>query len=651
MADTVKTAQELYKRDKDAWSEIYRKAKDDLRFLSDEPDAQWDSEILSRRKALGMTSLTIDQLGQFVHQVANDVLMNTPTINVIPDDDATDQDTAEAIKGKIKDIEYKSNADSAYDTGVTFSIKSSIGFIFVDHEYTDDGTFDQELRIRRCVNPLAVLLDSASIETDGSDAMHGFKLEEITVGEFKKRFGKKEPASFGDEESTGNQKNEDKIRIAEFFQIVEEGKEIGARDTGEIEDAQDGIEYVNRRTVKNRIVKRYTLSGKDVLEETTFPGKYVPIVPVYGEEAWEDGKRKLNSLIRKSKKAQQLFNLWKSLETDLLMKQPQASVMAAVGQTEEFAADYLNPNKPGVLRYKFKDAQGNPVGAPTVLPPPAMPTGVVNASRMILDDIKGTMGIYNAALGMKSNETSGVAINERKIEGDMATYHFGDNLVKSITHVGRILVCAFPEVYDTPRIVNTIGAEDEPKRIGINGANVEGQERGFDFTKGKYDVKVVTGAPTTTMRQEAAQFYSEIATKLPEVMLPVMGDLLFKYQDFAGAQAMAERMKKFVDPKFLEEGDQDQEKMQMAQAMQEAQQVIMQLQQQLEAKTENEQQKTQLEVMKLNADMEQAKMEFALKQQEFKLKEQEMLLRHEELRMQAHMAASQPIEPSGSMQQ
>jgi hypothetical protein len=653
--DIVKTAQDLYRRDKDAWADIYKKAKEDLRFLSDEPDAQWDSDLLAKRKALGMSSLTLDQLGQFVHQVANDVLANTPTINVIPDDGTTDLKTAEAIKGKVKDIEYKSNADTAYDTAVKFSIKSSIGFIFIDREYTGDENFNQELRIRRCVNPLAVLLDSTSIEADGSDAMHGTKIEEITVAEFKKRYKGKDVCSFGDEESKAIPKDDDKVKIAEFFQIVEEGRDIGATETGDIEDAQDGVEYKSRRTVKKRTVKHYTLSAKDILEETVFPGDYVPIVPVYGEEAWEDGKRKLHSLIRKSKKGQQLFNLWKSLETDLLMKQPQASVMAAVGQTEDFAADYQNPTKPGVLRYHYKDAAGNPVGTPQILPAPPIPTGVVNASRMILDDIKGTMGIYNAALGQKSNETSGVAINQRKLEGDMATYHFGDNLVKSITHVGRILVCAFPAVYDTPRIINTIGHEDEPKRIGINGAMAEGQEQSFDFTKGKYSVKVVTGAPTTTLRQEAAQFYADIATKVPDLM-PVMGDLMFKYQDFAGAQAMAERMKKVVDPKFLEDGSAESQKIaELSQASQQQQQVIAELQQQLEAKTENEQTKNQLEIMKIQADAEKTRMEMEYKAAELRLKERELGLRQIELMSEIEarkLEAARPaeVEPSGSMQ-
>lgn len=643
--DIVQEAQELYEKDKSAWASIYRAAKDDLKFLSDDDDAQWDPQALAARRAKGRPALTIDQLGQFVHQTANDVRMNTPTINVIPSGMEADQDTAEIFKGLIKNIEYSSQADTAYDTAVTSAVKCSIGFIRVDHDYADEVSMDQELLIKRVINPLSVYIDSNSVEVDGSDAKHGYIIEEIPVTEFKSRFKGKDVASFG--EAIREFKDDEKVKICEFFKIVEETREIGAKEDGSIEDKQEGMEYKNSRKIKRKKVMRYTLSGKEVLEETRFPGKYIPIVPVYGEEAWEDGKRKLHSLIRKSKNAQQMYNYWKSLETELLMKQPQASVMAAVGQIEDFATDWQNPDKPAVLRFHYNDAKGNPVGAPQRLEPPVIPSGVVNAARATVDDIKATMGIYNAALGQKSNETSGVAINQRKIEGDMATYHFGDNLVKSITHVGRILVCAIPEIYDTQRVIRIIGEEEEPKEVGINGQSVEGQEKSFDLSQGKYEVKVVTGAPFTTRRQEAAQFYSEIVSKRPE-LLEVMGDLLFKYQDFTGASAMAERMKKAINPKFIDEEDQDPEKLQMQQAMQEAQQMIQALQSQLQDKQQSEQAKNQLELMKLQQEAQQSQTEAEIKMAELALKEKELELKF--LEMQARASQPPVIEQSGSMQ-
>lgn len=586
MADIIKSAQELRKRDEEAWSSIYKAGKADLRFQSDDEYSQWESLDVQRRKDSNRPVIQIDQLGQFVHQVANDIRMNTPTINVIPDGDGADIDTAEFLKGKIKAIEYYSNADTAYDTAVTSAIKCSIGFLRIDHDYINDKGFEQELKIKRVVNPFAVLLDSGSIEADGSDAMHGSIIEKLTKSKFESRFPGKKAVSF--ESETGEEcADGEEVAICEFYKIVEESREIGALEDGTIEDVTEDREYKTRRKVSKRTVKRYTLSGADILEETTFPGIYVPIIPVYGEEAWEDGKRKLHSLIRKSKSAQRMHNYWASLETELLMKQPQAPVMAEEGQVEDYAEDWLDPSKAMVLRYKGYDAKGQKISPPARLEPPTIPTGIINARRETVDDIKATMGIYNAALGARSNETSGVAISQRKVEGDVATYHFGDNLVKSITHCGRILVCAIPEIIDTPRVERIIGEEDEPKEVGVNGHLVEGQEKSFDLKKGKYGVRVITGAPFTTRRQETAAALTEMFKAYPE-LYNVMGDLYFKNSDFAGAQAMAERMKKVIDPKFLEDNEQheiqpDPEKEQMAQIIQQGQVALQEMQQQIQS--------------------------------------------------------------------
>ncbi len=654
MSDVIKRAQDNYQRDKDHWEDIYRKAREDMKFISDDEDAQWNAEDRALREK--RPCLQIDQLGQFIHQVANTIRMNTPTINIIPGTDG-DIETADVFKGLIRNIEYKSNADEAYDTGSLSSIRCSIGFIFVDHGYVGNNGFEQELTIKRCVNSLQCWIDCDSIEADGSDARRGIKIQPMSTQEFKRRYPNKKVSSFG-EDTKSNYKDEDSVNVAEYYEIIEETKEVGLTDTGDMQEVVEDVEYSSVRTLKKPKVMRYILSGEEVLAQSTFPGKYVPIVPVYGEEAWIDGKRQLYSLIRKSKDAQRMYNYWKSLETELLMKQPNAPIMAGAGQIENYAADWQNPQKSMVLRYETHDADGNALPAPQRLAPPTIPTGIVNAARETIDDIKATMGIYNASLGVKSNETSGVAISRRKEEGDVATYHFGDNLVRSITHVGRLLVCAIPEVYDTARIVQIIGKEDEPQQIGVNGAMAPDQERPFNLKDGEYGVRVITGASFTTKRQEAADFFQSIVEKQPQLMM-VMGDLLFKNMDFAGAQAMAERMKKVIDPKFLDENkDQpvDPEKEQMKMVIQQGEQMIQQMQaemadmqQQLknkdgevQVKAQSEQNKSQyedgklkLEILKLQQEAEKNRQENEFKLAALQIKQRELDIKEADLMISA----------------
>lgn len=634
----IKDILELYSDTKDKWADAYDKAEDDLYTLSDEPDAQWDARDLKAREAKGVPALTIDQLSQFVHQVVNDIRMNTPTINVIPKTGA-DKDTAQIYKELIRAIQRDSNSDIAYDNAVENSVKSSIGFIRVDHDYVDDESFEQRLVIKTVINPLAVYLDPDSVEPDGSDAKFAFIIEDIEKEVFQASYPDASCVSIDDKNT-----KEDMVKIAEFFYIDEESVQLGLRPDGVKEIVQDGVPYIAIRKTARKIVRRLKISGQDILEKTTFPGKYIPIIPVYGEIAYREGKRYIHSLIRKSKDAQKLYNFWRSKEAELLQKQTTAQWIAGVGQIEDFADDWQDPENANVLRYKSVDSQGNALPPPQRIAPPQIPVGIVNAAREAVDDIKATMGLYNASIGQRSNETSGIAIERRKAEGDVATFHFGDNLVRSITQVGHVIVSAIPEIYDTPQFITVVSDEDEPKTIGINGAIAEEQEQTYDLRQGQYGVYVTTGAPFTTQRQEAVTYMQELMSKNPELM-SIFGDIMFSNADFAGAEAIAERIKKTIDPKLLEDADGDEEKQallakiqQSEQAIQQLTQMIAEMEEQLSAKQENEQVRLQLDQMKLanerlkieldaeklQLEREQAIAEAALKNKELGIKEAEL---------------------------
>jgi hypothetical protein len=84
---------------------------------------------------------------------------------------------------------------------------------------------------------------------------------------------------------------------------------------------------------------------------------------------------------------------------------------------------------------------------------------------------------------------------------------------------------------------------------------------------GTYDVMVTTGPGYMTKRQEALDAMSQILQSNPQLW-SVAGDLFIKNMDWPGAQEMAERFKKILDPKVLSEGDQSPEMMAAQQQMQ-----------------------------------------------------------------------------------
>lgn len=604
-------ALKMFERAKTYWYDNYDAAEEDLRFSVGLD--HWDAKDITVRK--DRPCLVINELPQFIHQVANDIRQNTPSINVIPIGSESSIETAKVYKGLVRNIEYRSAADEVYDTAGEYAVRCGHGFILVDHDYENDQSLFQELLIKKVANPLSWWIDPSSIESDGSDANWAVGLEQIAKEEFEQKYPGKKFISF--DITPGNTKQEtDVISLGQVFK--KEYKDVIINASGE--EVEEEIEGSTRK-LKKVIIRRYKFSGDgDALEETTFPGKYIPVVPVYGEEVWINGKRFVLSLIRQSKDAQRRLNHWASKESEILAMAPIAPIMAPFGQTEDFN-EWNSPNDATVLRYKTVDAGGNPLPPPQRLAPPPVPTGIVNAMQGAKENIKETMGLYNASIGSKSNEVSGVAINARKVEGDTATLHFGDNLARSIQHVGRIIVAAAPEIYDTARIVRIISDEEEPSMVGINGhPPLEGQEAEHDLRKGQYDVRVITGSSYTTKRQESAALLSDLIKANPELM-GVVGDLLFKNMDVAGADAIAARIKKTIPPALLADEDAKNGEQPQADPQKEQMgQMIAQLQEQ---------------VQQLGSELQNKQADTQIKQGELGIKQQELQLKSEELKLKA----------------
>ena len=468
---------------------------------------------------------------------------------------------------------------------------------------------------------------------------YAFIYETMCREKFAEKYPDANPVSFG--ESFTNEQDGD-ITLAEYFFIDNEEVFLSVDELGQIQKTKKKPENATQvRKTTRAIIRRYKMTGNEILEESVFPGEYIPIIPVYGEENWIDGERRLLSLIRRSKDSQRMCNFWASLETEILMSSPKAKFVAVEGTVEDYAEEWANPNKSAVLRHKSTDLEGRPASPPIPIPPTQIPMGVVNARQSTVNDIRASMGLYDSFLGQQDNAISGVAIQGRQREGDRAVFHFADNLNRAIKQVGRILVSAIPVIYDTPRIVQIIGKEDTNDRVGINGAFVEGQERIYDLTQGKYTVSVSSGASYATMRQEATEFFERIIQSQPHLM-QIAGDLLFKYADFPGAKALSERLKKTIDPNILNEELEPQamalqmQNQQLEQNIQILQGQISDLQEKLDNKQAELEIKAQAEKFDDEADKRKHQIEVAKLQLEEQKITGELQMKSRELEMKAY---------------
>ena len=96
--------------------------------------------------------------------------------------------------------------------------------------------------------------------------------------------------------------------------------------------------------------------------------------------------------------------------------------------------------------------------------------GVNETVALAAEDMKAVIGIYDAGLGARSNETSGSAILARQREGDVGAFVYQDNWSRAIRHTATILNDLIPHVYDAERTIRILGEDGREELIRINQA-------------------------------------------------------------------------------------------------------------------------------------------------------------------------------------
>lgn len=607
--DTLAEALEEFRLSEDSEAENRKQWLDDIKFAR--LGEQWPDGVRRQRELEGRPCLTINRLPAMVRSVLNDARQNKPSIKVHPVDSGAKRETAEILNGLIRNIEYTSSAEVAYDTALDHAVTGGFGYFRVVTDYACDDQFEQDIMIERIANPLTVYGDENSTCADSSDWNKAFTTDLYTEDAFEKRWKGAEKSNWetGYQDMPNGWRDGDLIRVAEWWSRKEVPATLLKLSDGmvlyekeylkikEILDAQ-GIVIVGTRDTKTYKVTQRIISGAEVLETNEWAGKYIPIIPVYGDEVNVEGKRHWISLVRWAKDPQQMFNYWRTASTELVALAPKTPFIGPKGAFNTDQAKWATANS---MSYPYIEYDG-PV-APQRQPFAGPPAGALQEALNASDDMKSVMGIYDAALGARSNETSGRAILQRQRESDTATFNYIDNLSRAIKHAGRVMVDLIPKVYSAPRIIRVIHEDGTNESVPINKPfvpeqsqspesqqysagkqqeTVEGLTKIYDVTTGKYDVTCEVGPSFSTKREEAANQMMELGKMFPP-MMQIAGDLLVKNLDWPGADDIADRLKAMLPPQLQGRSPQVMQMQQQMQQMdQSAKQAVAQLQQQIQ---------------------------------------------------------------------
>lgn len=555
--DLLAHIRERYTIMQEADSENRRLALQDMKFVN-LPGEQWDANMKKERGS--RPCYEFNKLRITCKRVINDMRANRPAGKVRGVEGA-DKKTADIYEGLIRNVWNVSDGDTVIDQAGEYQVEAGLGAWRINSRYVDEDAFEQELIVEPVQNPFCLYADPACKDMLKRDANDFILTDKMSVKAYEARWPDAdkvdwEATEFEDDAEWGD---EEFVRVVEYWYKEPYDKEIWQLSDGKVIDSMSDEAklippeaVIKRREVTCNRVKMCIASGDAILEEADWPGADLPFVMVYGESMVIDGKHYWWGLPRFGKDAQRSYNISRTAIDETIALAPQAKFWAtpaqAKGHTDHWAQAHHQ-----LFPYRLYNSDPKAPGHPPSTPGADVPVALVTQSQLASEDIKAVTGIYDASLGNKSNETSGVAINARQQQGEIATFNYMDNMSKGIRRTWEILIDLIPKVYDTQRelrILGNDGAEDYAKVNEVVVDSATGQQiKVNDLATGRYDVTVTVGPSWATKRQEAAEIYTGMAQADPSLNV-IAGDLIAKAMDLPYSDEIAERRRAMLPPQI-----------------------------------------------------------------------------------------------------
>jgi hypothetical protein len=586
------------------WESIARERfLNDLKFAHGDSDNgyQWPNAIRRARDVDTRPCLTMNVVRQHNLQITNEFKQNKSAVGIRAVGNGATAEAATLWEGVVRHIEYRSNAQAAYDTAAEFCVYGGIGWWRLHTDYVDENSFDQEVFIRRIEDPLTVYCDPDARERDKSDMNFAFVFDLVPRDEFEEAYPKLKnmaslsPLGVGSPDS--DWVTRDHVRVCEYWRKVPRhdrllsfmdpasGQRKLLRESLAPKEVVKGIiddPLTRIRDVWEDVIEWKLIVGDEVVDETEWMGKYIPLVPVLGEETRIEGVLDRKGHTRAIKDAQRMFNYNASSQVEFVALQGKTPWVAPAQAIEEYETYWntANTQNHAVLPYNHTNDDGAEIPAPQRTEPPSAAPAYEAGMQTAFNQMMMASGQWQNQMGMQGNERTGDAIAKRQDQGDTATFHFRDAYEAALLLTGKMIIDLVPKVYDTKRVLmlqaddgTDLEVEIDPtarqalqQRLAHNGQVIR---RIFNPSVGQYDVISQPGKAFGSRREETVKAMTLILTQNP-ALTGVIGDLLLSAMDFKEAQEAAVRLKRMVPPMALGKGP--------TQAEQALQQQVAQLQ-------------------------------------------------------------------------
>ncbi len=563
-----KSASESY------WSPIYEGFTDCAKYFTGD---QWSQADIDNREP-SRPCLTFNQVRQPVLRQINQLRQNKPSIKINPKDLDATAATAELFEGKIRNIEYASQAHTSRAHAAKCAAIGGIGFYRLNAEYPDVASdddlsspsiFEQDLFVRPIIDPRSVLWSPKAglTKLDFSDGDYCFVAQTLPWDDYKREYPNASMLGWdAKDERLAGWANEENITIAEYWHVESRRAEVVALADGTISlrdklsAEQLGEKDANveqRRMVDRKTVHFDKINGVETLEETTFPGYCIPILTVLGDQMLVESARKLAGMITDVRDSQRLLNAYGSGEAEAIGLSNRVPVMGPKGMFKS-DSNWKNANvtNPAFLEYDLVyDNNGQIIPAqPQRLMGEAQIQALSQASLQMSDSINRGMGYSdNVVQPSAQNDLSGIAVQRRTLQSNTSNFHITDSLALAMWHEGNIYLDVLPKLHDTPKALQTtsesgevsthfLAAPDESGALQLVRGHEQEPHHRLDI--GKYSCTVTVGPDYPTKIEEESDFLAQLIGQDPGLTASFL-DLIFKMR---GYPDLEERAKMIAPP-------------------------------------------------------------------------------------------------------
>lgn len=408
----------------------------------------------------------------------------------------------------------------------------SVAKIYTD--YADSMSMEQKIYVERVFDPTLCGFDPLARATHKGDGRYAFECFPKSVDEAEKLYGSdvakgmdfvRSPDIKDFNWSYKNQ-SEDIILFAEFYKRKKRKTKIVKLTNGHVVSEKTYAEFLAKyeeagmieqppQIIKSRMteiesIDKYTICGNQVVlnEETDF--NYLPLVFFDGNSVMirdndhASAEQMTRPYIYQARDAQKMKNFAGQTlcnEIENLVQHKWIAPIEAIPDNEDYKQAYIFPQKASVILHNsFMDGDPEkPINPPREVARVPIPPEISATFAMADQVIQGSLGSYDAALGINDNDISGVAIMQGAMHSNAAAMPYTMGFIQGWNRLGEVYLDLLPKYYVTPRSIPIITSTGKHEYYIVNAPG----SVSFDYDASALEVSVEAGVNFAVQKQVA----------------------------------------------------------------------------------------------------------------------------------------------------